>query len=287
MATTKKKALGRGINALIREQGFEDAKAIDNTEEAPKEIPVSKVAPNPWQPRKSFSEENIKTFAESIRENGLLQPITVRKKGAGYELVMGERRLRAFKYLEKRMIPAVILDASDSQMRVYALVENVSREDLNPIEAAEGYRQIIENERMKQEDLAHKMGKSRSAITNAMRLLDLPESVKRMLVNGKLTEGHGRALLALENEKDILRFAEEIVEKGYSVRFAEAHAKTAKHKTPGEPKRKDPNIRKLEKDFEKALGTRVTIHDNGGKGKIVVEYYSSDDFARILELIEQ
>ncbi|MBI4976511.1 MAG: ParB/RepB/Spo0J family partition protein [Spirochaetes bacterium] len=287
MAT--KRALGRGISALIRDQGFKEE---DISEEGLTEISLTKIDPNTWQPRKHFDEAEIENLAHSIRENGLMTPILVRKRGMErYEIVAGERRFRAFKFLKKLKIPAIVVTVADNKMLELALIENIQREELSPIEVAESYKRLITDLGLKHDELATRLGKSRPVITNAMRLLDLPASVQKYLVEGKISEGHARIILSLPDETARISFAETIVADGLSVKKAEDALKSKRDKKKGksgaEEARKDPNVKKVESDLTKLFGTKVSVHDEKGKGRIVIEYYDSEDFSRIMDILEK
>ena len=246
---------------------------------------------NPDQPRKVFDEEEIKGLAESIKENGLINPVTLREKDGKYQIISGERRFRAFKFLERNKVPALVLkNIADSKMLELTLVENIQRADLNAIEIARSYKKLIYDLNIKQEELANRVGKSRSAVSNSMRILDLSENIQNMILQGKLTEGHARAILSLPNEKERESFAKIIVEKNYSVRECERIVKEKKESKNNQNKqttKKDPNIKKLENDLEKIFSTKVNVIDKNGKeGKIIIEYYSSDDLSRIMDMLD-
>ena len=248
---------------------------------------------NPDQPRKIFDESEIKGLAESIKENGLINPITLREKDGKYQIISGERRFRAFKFLERNKVPALVLkNIADSKMLELTLVENIQRADLNPIEIARSFKKLIYDLNIKQEELAKRVGKSRSAVSNSMRILDLSENIQNLILEGKITEGHARAILSLQNERERESFAKLIIEKNYSVRECERIVKEMKEKKESisnekETRKKDPNIKKLENDLEKIFSTKVNVIDKNGKeGKIVIEYYSADDLSRIMDILD-
>lgn len=288
--SSKKRALGRGIGALIKDQGF---KEDDIADEGLTEIALSKIEPNAYQPRKHFNESEIEALAQSIKEHGLMSPVLVRKRAADrYELIAGERRFRACKSLKKQKISAIVMNVPDNKMLELALIENVQRADLNPIEVAESYRRLIDDLGLKHDDLAARLGKSRPSVTNALRLLDLPPAVRHLLVHGKISEGHARLILSLPDEAARESFANEIVTGGYSVKKTEellTAKRGGKKRKAGAsaPAAKDPNVRKVESDLTKILGTKVSVHDEKGRGRIVIEYYNSEDFARIMEIFEK
>lgn len=283
---------GQGMNALIKSGDKDIKKAVEEAEKnGVLEIDIKLIEMNPDQPRKIFNEEEIKGLAESIKENGLINPITLREKDGKYQIISGERRFRAFKFLERDKVPALVLkNIADSKMLELTLVENIQRTDLNPIEIAKSYKKLIYDLNIKQEELANRVGKSRSAVSNSMRILDLSENIQNLILEGKITEGHARAILSLQGEKERENFAKIIVEKNYSVRECERIVKEKKESTDSknkEEKKKDPNIKKLENYLEKIFSTKVNVVDKNGKeGKIVIEYYSGDDLSRIMDILD-
>ncbi len=283
---------GQGMNALIKSGDKDIKKAVEEAEKnGVLEIDIKLIEMNPDQPRKVFNEEEIKGLAESIKENGLINPITLREKDGKYQIISGERRFRAFKFLERDKVPALVLkNIADSKMLELTLVENIQRTDLNPIEIAKSYKKLIYDLNIKQEELANRVGKSRSAVSNSMRILDLSENIQNLILEGKITEGHARAILSLQGEKERENFAKIIVEKNYSVRECERIVKEKKESKDSknkEEKKKDPNIKKLENYLEKIFSTKVNVVDKNGKeGKIVIEYYSGDDLSRIMDILD-
>ncbi len=252
------------------------------------EVPVDQVRGNSYQPRKEFDEAKLKGLASSLKESGLLQPVVVRRSGGGYELIAGERRLRASKLAGLETIPAIVREVSEDQMLELALVENIQREDLNPIERARAYRHMLTKFGVKQDELAERLSVSRPAVANAVRLLELPESVQEMVASATITAGHARAILAAGGEEKRLELAREILDKGLSVREAEARAGNCDPTAPkGGPRKKTrpAHLRRLEEKFEERLGTRVTITQGKRKGKILIEFYTNDDFERIMDVI--
>lgn len=296
---------GQGMNALIKSADSEIRKAAEDAEKrGVLEVDISLIDVNPDQPRKIFNEEEIQGLAESIRENGLINPITLREKDGQYQIISGERRFRAFKFLNRDKVPALVLEnIDDSKMLELTLVENIQRADLNAIEIARSYKKLIYDLNIKQEELANRVGKSRSTISNSMRILDLSENIQNLILESKITEGHARAILSLTDENEREAFAKEIIENGYSVRECEKIVKERKNdnnqqenqeNTENNQKdnkkeiKKDPNIRQLENDLEKIFSTKVNVIDKNGKeGKIVIEYYSSDDLSRIMDMLEK
>lgn len=289
---SRKGGLGQGMNALIKSGDRDIKKAVEEAEKnGVLEIDIKLIEMNPDQPRKVFNEEQIKGLAESIKENGLINPITLREKDGKFQIISGERRFRAFKFLERNKVPALVLkNIADSKMLELTLVENIQREDLNAIEIAKSYKKLIYDLNIKQEELANRVGKSRSAVSNSMRILDLSENIQNMILQGKLTEGHARAILSLPSEKERENFAKIIVEKNYSVRKCERivkEKKESKNIQSKETPKKDPNIKKLENDLEKIFSTKVNVIDKNGKeGKIIIEYYSADDLSRIMDMLD-
>lgn len=289
---SRKGGLGQGMNALIKSGDRDIKKAVEEAEKnGVLEIDIKLIEMNPDQPRKVFNEEQIKGLAESIKENGLINPITLREKDGKFQIISGERRFRAFKFLERNKVPALVLkNIADSKMLELTLVENIQREDLNAIEIAKSYKKLIYDLNIKQEELANRVGKSRSTVSNSMRILDLSENIQNMILQGKLTEGHARAILSLPSEKERENFAKIIVEKNYSVRECERivkEKKESKNIQSKETPKKDPNIKKLENDLEKIFSTKVNVIDKNGKeGKIIIEYYSADDLSRIMDMLD-
>jgi ParB family chromosome partitioning protein len=287
--------LGRGLDALFNTP----APATEDREEsALRDIPVAEIRSNPFQPRKSFKPEELTELQESLKANGLLQPVTVRQspQGKGYELIAGERRLRAAAALGWEKIPAVVKDLSDQEILTLALVENLQRADLNPIEEAEGYHQLIRDFGYTQVTVASMVGKDRSTIANVLRILQLPIQVRELIEIGHLTAGQARPLLSLPDEDRITTFARLAVEKGWSAREVEhqvreignAEPDKAQRK-PGRPKKVDSRpaeVRSLEQRLRKHLQTDVTIVlKRGTRGSINVEFYSPDDLERVVEMI--
>jgi ParB family chromosome partitioning protein len=240
------------------------------------------------QPRKSMDDEKLRQLADSIKEDGVLQPVVVRRKGDRYELVMGERRLQAAKLAGSASIPVIVKDVKDVDSLRLALVENIQRENLNAIEVAQAYRELVASYGLSQAELARLVGRDRSSVANTLRLLNLPDEVKGMIVDGQITEGHARALLSLPTQKEQLTMARRIVKENLSVRQTEAITGLVRtKKRPAGLRREKPAyITDLENAFASHLGTKVLIDEKrGGKGKITVEFYSHDDFERLAELM--
>ncbi|SOC39396.1 ParB/RepB/Spo0J family partition protein [Ureibacillus acetophenoni] len=273
------RGLGKGLEALLP--------AMENENEI-KKLPLQKLVANPYQPRKIFEDEAIEELAQSIREHGIIQPIVVRKKGSKYEIVVGERRFRAAKLANLNEIPAIVKEMSEEQMMEVAILENLQREDLTPIEEAEAYQSLIEKLNFTQEDLAKRLGKSRPHITNHIRLLQLPDVVRQMVNDGQLSMGHGRTLLGLKNKKRIPEVANKVIKHHLNVRQLENLIKEYNENVPREtPKtKKDIFVQSKETQLREYFGTNVQIKKNKNKGKIEIEFYSEEDLERILEILE-
>jgi ParB family chromosome partitioning protein len=282
---SNRKVLGRGLDALIPTVGSVEPQPG----EEPTQIPLETVDANPFQPRKRFDDDRLKELAESIRNDGVLQPVVVRRKGSRYELIMGERRLQAARLAGVPTIPVVIRDVRDADALRLAIVENIQRENLNAIEEAQAYRRLITEFSMSQADLALMVSRDRSSVSNTLRLLNLPEEVQRMVESGALSGGHARALLSLATQKEQLALARRIVEQSLSVRQVETEVGLVRTKksVSGRPRKEKPAyIADLEKAFAQHLGTRVAIHEKrGGKGHVTIEFYSYDDFERLASLM--
>ncbi|HWR83029.1 MAG TPA: ParB/RepB/Spo0J family partition protein [Candidatus Deferrimicrobium sp.] len=277
-----KVVLGRGLEALIPT----DLTPVDK-KEIYRLVPVDQIAPNPLQPRRDFDEESLRTLADSVKRDGLIQPLVVRQQGNAFTIIAGERRWRAARLAGLTEVPVVLLDDVDeARMLELALVENLQREDLNPLETAEGYHTLIDRCGLTQNDLAHKVGKSRTAVANTLRLLNLPETVKAMIREGRLSEGHARALLAVESEARMLALAEKILAESWTVRDAEREArKSAKRRRL--VRRQPPHLAEAETILKQTLGTSVRIHQGRKKGRIEIEFYGDSDLERLLELLRR
>jgi len=283
--------LGRGLEALLGPVSREQAEASG----ALRELAVNQIRPNPFQPRRSFDDAALAELAASIGASGLLQPLVVRARGGGFELIAGERRWRAVQQLGWAKVPVVVREADDRELLTLALIENLQRDDLTPIDEATGYQRLMAEFTMPQAEVARLVGKDRSTVSNSLRLLKLPAEVQAMLERRELTEGHARALLALTDSKEIVRVAGEAAEQGWSVRETEARVRgETLHTGPrGRIKRPKPpartavaEIRRVEDALRQRLGTdvRVTARRKG-RGTVTVSYYSNDDLARLLELM--
>jgi len=275
-----KKGLGKGLGALIDTGNI----LVDNSGIV--ELKITEIEPNKEQPRKNFNQEKLQALAESIRQHGVVQPIIVKKQENGYTIIAGERRWRAAKMAGLKTIPSIIKDLSSRETMEIALIENLQREDLNPIEEAEAYQKLMDEHGMTQEELSRLVGKSRAAIANSVRLLTLPDRIKDMLVNEQLTPGHARTLITVEDTEKQLKLAEIIVEKNLSVRETEKMVNEKKNnRAVRKNVTKDANILDIEEKLKGILGTKVELKHNKNKGKIIIEYYSDDDFNRIIEFI--
>ncbi|WP_249287617.1 ParB/RepB/Spo0J family partition protein [Lentihominibacter faecis] len=250
-------------------------------------IDINDIKPNTNQPRKVFDEEKLEDLAASIQEHGLIQPVVLRSVGAGYEIVAGERRWRAARKAGVRNIPCIVRELSDEENMLLAIIENMQREDLNPIEEAEGINQMIETYGLTQDQVSKSVGKSRPYITNCLRLLKLPEAIQSFVSEGQLSAGHARAIVSAGNKEKQIALAEKAVKEGLSVRQIEKLAKDSKTgKAKAKPREKNADVKRVENDLKEALGTKVTLNQKGKKGKIEIEYYSKDDLERLIELLK-
>jgi len=277
----QKQALGKGLGALIP-----DLSGLDDKERKAlgiHELELDKIIPNEYQPRKVFNDEKLRELAASIKEQGVIQPVIVHRAGSNYQLIAGERRWRAARLAGLKTVPALVRDATKREQLEMALIENIQREDLNPLEAAEAYKRLQDEFKLTQEDLAKRVGKERSTVANFLRILHLPREVKTELNAGTLSMGHAKALISLERSRDQIQLAAMIVKKGLSVREAEAFA--AKVKNPQKAKKggKSHELKSLEEKLGRSLGTKVSIAAKAKGGRIVIEYYSAEELDRILE----
>jgi len=276
------KGLGRGLDSLIPTSPLVERtivlKPADITE-----INVEKVSPNPNQPRYTFDEESLKELASSIKEHGVIQPLIVTKKGAEYELIAGERRLRAAKIAGLKTVPVVVRTYSEQQKLEVSIIENIQRHDLNPLEEAMAYQRLVDDFNLTQEEVAQKMGRSRSAIANTLRLLNLPIEIKRGLVDGKITEGHARAILAIPEPAKQLALYEQIVSQKLNVRSVEEKAKVITTKQSTEVSK---TFSDLESKLRDAIGSKIKIQPSKKGGKIIIEYYGEEELERIINLFD-
>jgi ParB family transcriptional regulator, chromosome partitioning protein len=291
----RKGGLGKGLDSLIADrrpaavkENSNNAAEIKAENKSPFMVKLSEVEPNRKQPRKHFDEEALQELADSIKKYGVIQPLLVEKKEKYYEIIAGERRWRAAKIAGLKEIPVVLKELSEQEKMEIALIENIQREDLNPIEEAQAYKRLLDEFHLKQEDVANSVSKSRSAITNTMRLLKLDERVQNMVAGEELSAGHARALLSISDVDKQYELALKIVEKGLSVREVEALLK----KKPAKEEKKDTNTaeeliyRNFENNLKEIYGTKVSIKNQKGKGKIEISYYSVDELERILEMLQ-
>lgn len=275
--------LGRGLEALIPQKESKELQDMANRKF--KMVPIDRIQPNPMQPRRAFAEEGLKELAESFKQNGIMQPLVVTQNGDDFIIIAGERRLRAAKLAGLTELPVVLMnDADDIRRLELALIENIQRENLNPIEVAHAFKTLLERCGLSQEQLSERVNKSRSAVTNNLRLLTLPISIQILVRDGKLTEGHARALLSLENERDILDMAEEILKGSWSVRETEERTRRKKRRLI--PKRQTPTLAEYENKLRQILGTAVKILPGLKRGRIEIEYYGNDDLERIVALLK-
>ncbi len=282
---TKRMALGKGLGALLPEFGQAEPKALFY-------CGIEEIFPNRSQPRKHFDESKIEELAASVKEKGILEPLLVRRTDRGYELIVGERRWRAAQKAGLKEVPVLVKEVQGREALEISLIENLQREDLNPIEAAEAFKHLIEEFNISQEDLSRRMGKDRTTITNTLRLLKLPAEVKNELLQNRITSGHARAILSLESKEKQKELCALIIRKGLSVREAEVIAKrwvekSGKPPAPSVKKRGDleSQLGSLRDSLRKYLGTKILITQRGKRGKIEIEYYSHEDLERIVQAI--
>ena len=284
--SAKKSALGKGLGALIPETN--DIKTNETEKKnSIEEIDVSRIIPNEDQPRKNFDEEKLSSLAESIKENGIIQPIVVIKENEFYKIVAGERRWRAAKLAGIKKVPIIEKNLNDKEIMELSLIENLQREDLNPIEEAEAYKKLMEEFNLTQEAISTKVGKSRPVIANSLRLLNLSEKIKQYLIEGTNSEGHGRILLSVDDKELQYEVAKKIIDEGLNVRQTEKIIKEIEknRKNNKKPAQKDIYIKDMENRLKNALGTKVIISKGKKKGKIEIEYYSQEDLERLIEMI--
>jgi ParB family chromosome partitioning protein len=277
-----RKGLGKGLGALL------DSENILDGSSALSELRINDIIPNTGQPRKRFDQDKLKGLAESIKKHGVVQPIIVKRESDGYSIVAGERRWRAARIAGLKTIPAIVKDMSSLEIMETALVENIQREDLNPIEEAEAYQKLINEHGLTQENISNLVGKSRAYIANSVRLLSLSEKVRDMIVEELLTPGHARTLITIDDEEKQNDLASYIAEKQLSVRETEEYVKkqnNKKDKIKRKPNINDPSILEIEEKLKSFLGTKVNLQHHKNKGKIIIEYYSNDEFERIVELL--
>ena len=301
-AKTKAKGLGKGLEALFgdaevapveKKPAAGKKQTVETTEESSSEasgvlyVSIDDIKPNAAQPRKNFDEEKLGELAASIERHGVIQPVVLRRLGKGYELVAGERRWRAARIAGLKEVPCIIKELTDEENMLLAIIENMQREDLNPIEEAEGLKKMIETYGLTQEQVSYSIGKSRPYITNSLRLLKLPGRVQELTAEGKITTGHARALASVKSQQKQLDLAVKAAKEGLSVRQIEKLAKEAKE--PAKRAKRTPknaDEKRVEEDLRKALGTKVSLNRKGKKGKIEIEFYSSEELERLIELLK-
>lgn len=285
MVNKKGKGLGRGIDAI-----FSDFNNTDTAKDVVTELPLDDIRPNPYQPRQDFDEDALKDLAESIRTTGVFQPIIVRKSVNGYEIIAGERRFRASKLAGKDAVPAIVRDFDEASMMEVAVLENLQRENLTPIEEAQAYDMLIKKLNLTQAEVSQRLGKSRPYIANYLRLLSLPDEVKKMLTSGKLSMGQARTLLSLKNKSKIVAMAKRVIEEGLTVRQLEkliAQANDGVKRPTVQDKPKSPYLRASENRLVDRFGTRVNIAQNQkGTGHIEIDFENTEDLNRILSILD-
>ncbi len=304
--------LGRGLASLIpqkKSNATAEEEKIKNTQEnisqkgtgpflgsseesTPKksngnieEIDVVRVVPNPYQPRKNFNPEKLQELSDSIKQHGILQPIVVSQSGNQYELIMGERRLQAAKLAGLTKISAIVREATEQQKLEMAIIENIQRHDLDPVEEAKSYTKLVQEFGLKQEEVANKVGKSRSAVANKLRLLGLPVEIQRAIIEGKITEGHAKAILAVENPEKQRALFDLIVKDNLTVRQIEDKAREISVRKHKRVVARDPEIKKIEEDLIAKLGTKVKVSRAGTGGRIIIDYYSQEELNNLIEKI--
>ena len=293
--TNKKRGLGKGLSALIGEKTILD-NMIDNeigSNQKVEEIKLELIVAKEDQPRKDFDEESLLDLAKSIEIHGVIQPILVRKSDDKFEIIAGERRYRASKLAKLEEIPAIIMDVDSENAAKLALIENIQREDLNPIEEASAYKQLMNDFKLKQEELAKTIGKSRAYISNSLRLLNLDDQVISYLYNGQLTTGHGKVLLGIKDPSDQRILAKKIIDTGLNVRDTEEEVKTVKGKVKNKGDRSsrvtivDPYMNDLEEELMRSLGTKVKLIPGEKIGRIEIEYYGEEDLSRLFDILSK
>lgn len=278
------KGLGKGLGALFTDIDI-DSDAKISTEEI-LFIDINDIKPNASQPRKSFDDETIDELAQSIMTHGVIQPVMLRKAGEAYELVAGERRWRAARKANVKSIPAIVRELTEEQNSFFALIENMQREDLNPLDEAVAMKNIIDNYALTQEELSKSVGKSRPYITNSLRLLKLPTELQGYIISGELTAGHGKVLAAIREEDKQVALARKIVKRGLSVREAE-HLINDNTKKKNLPRQKNSDIISVEDELTSILGTKVTLNARGNRGKIELNYYSRDELDGLIDALRK
>jgi ParB family chromosome partitioning protein len=278
----QKRGLGRGLGALI--PGAESAIPSQTVQE----LSLTDLELNPFQPRKHFNQAALEELASTIREHGILTPVVVRRAAGGFQIIAGERRIRAARLAGLSHIPSIVKEANDSQALQMALVENLQREDLNPLEAAQAYQRLVDEFGLTQEQVAERLGRDRSSVTNALRLLRLPERIREDLASGMMSEGHARAILGLEKPAEQLRARDAVVKRGLSVRETEALVRRLRGRESSRTtsqRTANPNLSALEDQLRTSLGTKVRIVRSGARGTLEISFFSGEDLTRIIDLI--
>ncbi|MBI5037707.1 MAG: ParB/RepB/Spo0J family partition protein [Candidatus Kerfeldbacteria bacterium] len=274
--------LGRGLSSLIPPMPGQSGSAGG---EQVLQIPIDQIKPNPQQPRHQFDHDALDDLIQSIKTHGIIQPLVVIRVGSGYQLIAGERRLRAAKMLDKQKVPAVVRSASEQQQLELALVENVQRQNLNPIDKAIGYQRLIDEFSMTQEAVAKQVGQSRAAVANAVRLLALPQPMRDALADGRLTEGHAKVLLSVKTDTERERIFQDILQNKLTVRGAETHVRTTTVHGHTRRAQTDPNLKASEEALEEKLGTKVQLKRTGSSGTITIHFYSREELDQIIRTI--
>ncbi|MFH1782019.1 MAG: ParB/RepB/Spo0J family partition protein [Candidatus Omnitrophota bacterium] len=284
----EKRVLGRGLGALIPDKASQSqSKILDSSIiQGIANIPIDKINANKYQPREGFDKQSLEDLAASIREKGVIQPVLVRAKGSEYELIAGERRYRAAKSLNLTHIPAIIKDVSDLDSFELAIIENVQRENLNPIDQAKAYKRLIDEFNLTQEKIADTIGKDRATVANIVRLLKLPQKIQENVSRGTISMGHAKAILGLQDPQEQMRLFTKLVKNDLSVRDTERYAKNISTGQKKTIKEKDPNLTSLEEELRNALGTKVKIIRSKKGGKIEIEFYSDNDLEKIITLLK-
>jgi ParB family chromosome partitioning protein len=295
MTAVKKSGLGRGLEALFNDVQINiigKEREVQNQENSIVFININNIAPNPNQPRKDFKDDKIEELAASIKEHGVIQPIMVRKSTNGFEIVAGERRWRAARKAQIKEIPCIIKELDEHENMIIAIIENMQREDLNALEEAKAFQQLAESFKLTQEEISKSVSRSRPYITNALRLLKLPEEIQGMIVDGSLTAGHARAIAGMKHKDKQIALGKQTVEKGLSVRQVEDLAKKledpkleSKKRNNVGKKKTSKEVSMIEEEMIKKFGTKVNIISGKKRGRIEIEYYSNDELERLIELI--
>lgn len=287
-----KTGLGRGLSALINSESLAAPQPVAEKGERVEQAPLTQVVPSPYQPRKVFSEEQLTELVESIRERGIIQPLIVRKVGGNFELIAGERRWRAAQKVGLETVPVIVRSASDREVLELALIENLQRADLNPVEESEGYALLINQFQLTQEEVAKRVGKSRASVANAIRLLSLPDQLRQYVSSGRLSVGHAKVILGLRSKDEMILVGERVIKDQLTVRQTEKlveslHATKPRHGSKGAKSSKASNATwsDLEKRLQRHLGTRVRLTGSAQTGKIEMEYFSADELDRLLRLL--